>query len=96
LPDEFFPVVSALFPRPFFALELHTPVSEVQPQGGSLPTDPDDLLTTSQAARWLDLSARRVAQLADAGSLPCQRNPLGRLFKVSDVLALAKERAAKN
>jgi hypothetical protein len=59
-----------------------------------MSTDTDDWLSTSQIARWLDLSSRRVAQLADEGILPCQRSPLGRLFRVSDVLALAKERAA--
>jgi hypothetical protein len=42
----------------------------------------------------LRLSSARVIQLANAGSLPALRTPIGRLFMVDAVERLALERAA--
>ena len=39
-----------------------------------------ELLSPSQAARILDVSAKRVVQLCDAKRLPCERTTLGRLI----------------
>ncbi len=51
-------------------------------------------LSTSEAANMLRLSSARVIQLANAGSLPALRTPIGRLFMTGDVERLALERAA--
>jgi len=40
----------------------------------------DRYFSTSQTARVLGLSSRRVNQLSDAGQLACVRTPIGRLF----------------
>lgn len=52
-------------------------------------------LTTSQAARTLNLSPQRIDQLAKEGQLPFTSTPLGRLFHVRAVEALKAEREAK-
>jgi excisionase family DNA binding protein len=53
------------------------------------------LLTRGQAATRLGISPERVRQLTIDGRLPCTQTPLGRLYKLSDVEALAHERASK-
>jgi excisionase family DNA binding protein len=56
--------------------------------------DPDDLMTPSDAARILGLSADSVRVLSDSGRLPALRTVSGRrLFRRSDVDRLAAERA---
>ena len=56
--------------------------------------DPDDLMTPSDAARVLGLSADSVRVLSDSGRLPAMRTISGRrLFRRSDVDRLAAERA---
>jgi excisionase family DNA binding protein len=57
-----------------------------------MPKPHEPMLSSSQAARLLEVSSERVRQLADAGKLPCERTPLGRLFDRADVEALAAER----
>lgn len=52
--------------------------------------DPE-LLTRTQAARLLNRSAVRVHQLGQEGRLPFVQTPLGRLYRTSDVQALARE-----
>jgi excisionase family DNA binding protein len=54
----------------------------------------DTMLTRGQVAALLGLSPERVRQLAAAGTLPSQRTPLGRLFRLSDVEAYAASRHA--
>lgn len=55
---------------------------------------PDDLLTPSDAARVLGLSADSVRVLSDNGRLPSMRTVSGRrLFRRSDVDRLAIARA---
>ena len=55
---------------------------------------PDDLLTPSDAARVLGLSADSVRVLSDNGRLPSMRTVSGRrLFRRSDVDRLAVQRA---
>ena len=55
---------------------------------------PDDLLTPSDAARVLGLSADSVRVLSDNGRLPSMRTVSGRrLFRRSDVDRLAIQRA---
>jgi excisionase family DNA binding protein len=57
-------------------------------------TNPDDLLTPSDAARVLGLSADSVRVLSDNGRLPSMRTVSGRrLFRRSDVDRLAIQRA---
>jgi excisionase family DNA binding protein len=57
-------------------------------------TSPDDLLTPSDAARVLGLSADSVRVLSDNGRLPSMRTVSGRrLFRRSDVDRLAIARA---
>jgi len=57
-------------------------------------TNPDDLLTPSDAARVLGLSADSVRVLSDNGRLPSMRTVSGRrLFRRSDVDRLAVQRA---
>jgi hypothetical protein len=53
-------------------------------------------LTTSQAARWLGLSAERVRQLSDRGDLACQRTPLGRLYEPDELVRFAAARNVTN
>ena len=56
--------------------------------------NPDDLLTPSDAARVLGLSADSVRVLSDNGRLPSMRTVSGRrLFRRSDVDQLAIRRA---
>lgn len=57
-------------------------------------TDPNDLMTPSDAARILGLSADSVRVLSDSGRLPGLRTVSGRrLFRRGDVDRLAAERA---
>jgi hypothetical protein len=52
-----------------------------------------ELLTASQVARRLGLSAERIRQLARAGRLqPAQRSPLGQLWAADAVEAFAATR----
>jgi excisionase family DNA binding protein len=63
----------------------------------NLPTasDPNDLLTPSDAARVLGLSPDSVRVLSDSGRLPALRTVSGRrLFRRGDVDRLAADRAA--
>lgn len=53
------------------------------------------LLTTSDVARLLGVSADRVRQLARMGQLPYSRTPYGRLFDAATVRA-AHERYQAN
>ena len=56
--------------------------------------DPNDLLTPSDAARVLGLSADSVRVLSDSGRLPAMRTVSGRrLFRRGDVDRLALQRA---
>jgi excisionase family DNA binding protein len=56
--------------------------------------DPNDLLTPSDAARVLGLSADSVRVLSDSGRLPAMRTISGRrLFRRMDVDRLALQRA---
>jgi excisionase family DNA binding protein len=56
--------------------------------------DPNDLLTPSDAARVLGLSADSVRVLSDTGRLPSMRTVSGRrLFRRIDVDRLALQRA---
>jgi excisionase family DNA binding protein len=56
--------------------------------------DPNDLLTPSDAARVLGLSADSVRVLSDNGRLPAMRTVSGRrLFRRGDVDRLALQRA---
>lgn len=50
-------------------------------------------LTPTAAARRLGLSVQRLSQIARAGRLPHVSTPLGRLYPVAAVDALAAERA---
>ncbi len=57
-------------------------------------TDPNDLMTPSDAARILGLSADSVRVLSDSGRLPAMRTVSGRrLFRREDVDRLAAQRA---
>ena len=57
-------------------------------------SNPDDLMTPSDAARVLGLSADSVRILSDSGRLPALRTVSGRrLFRRGDVDRLAAERA---
>jgi excisionase family DNA binding protein len=57
-------------------------------------TSPNDLMTPSDAARVLGLSADSVRVLSDSGRLPAMRTVSGRrLFRRGDVDRLAAERA---
>ena len=56
-------------------------------------TAPDDLLNTSDAARFLGVSADWVRDLSNKGRIPAMRTSAGhRLFKRSDLEKLAAER----
>ena len=50
------------------------------------------MLTTSQAARVLDVSAERIRQFAAQGALKSTATPLGKLYDPADVHRLAEER----
>jgi excisionase family DNA binding protein len=52
-------------------------------------------LTRGQVAARLGISPERVRQLTIDGRLPCTHTPLGRLYKLSDVEALAHERGTR-
>jgi excisionase family DNA binding protein len=52
-------------------------------------------LTRGQVATRLGISPERVRQLTFDGRLPCTQTPLGRLYKLSDVEALAHERRTR-
>jgi excisionase family DNA binding protein len=52
-------------------------------------------LTTSQAARRLGLSAERVRQLSDKGTLRCRRTPLGRLYDPAELALFAARRTER-
>jgi len=55
-------------------------------------TNPDDLLTSAEAGRIIDRSARTIQRLIEAGTLPCVRQLPGPngpyLIRRSDVEAL--------
>ena len=56
--------------------------------------DPDELMTPSDAAHVLGLSADSVRAMSDSGRLPTLRTVSGRrLFRRGDVEKLADERA---
>jgi hypothetical protein len=59
---------------------------------GAWRTDSAVMLTTSQTAARLQLSADRVRQLERTKQLRAEWSPLGRLFAESDVDRLAEER----
>jgi len=52
-------------------------------------------LTRGQVATRLEISPERVRQLTIAGRLPYTETPLGRLYRDSDVQALARERETR-
>lgn len=53
-------------------------------------------ITTSQVARILNLSTKRVYQLIDRGVIePAERTPLGMLFDRAVIEELAAQRAAE-
>ena len=59
-------------------------------------TTPSNLLTTSAAARILDLTSESVRQYERQGKLPAIRTESGmRLFQRADVERFAKARAAR-
>jgi hypothetical protein len=60
-----------------------------------MPTlvDLDGLVSLSEAGRELGVSADRVRQLADEGTLPVYWSPLGRLVPADAVRALAEKRS---
>jgi excisionase family DNA binding protein len=65
-----------------------------KPEVTTMLLDPNDLLTPSDAARVLGLSADSVRVLSDNGRLPGMRTVGGRrLFRRADVDRLAIERA---
>lgn len=56
--------------------------------------NPEELMTPSEAARVLGVSADSVRDFSDAGKLPTLRTVSGRrLFRRGDVERLASERA---
>jgi excisionase family DNA binding protein len=66
----------------------------VKPETQETATSPNDLMTPSDAARVLGLSADSVRVLGDTGRLPALRTVSGRrLFRRGDVEHLAAERA---
>ena len=67
------------------------------PMNQTSSPDPNDLMTPSDAARVLGLSADSVRVLSDSGRLPAMRTVSGRrLFRRGDVDRLAAERAQQN
>jgi excisionase family DNA binding protein len=59
--------------------------------------DPNDLMTPTDAALVLGVSADSVRTYADTDKLPCLRTVTGRrLFKRSDVEALRVQRETKS
>jgi excisionase family DNA binding protein len=68
--------------------------SNPAPGLGHAAPNPDDLMTPSDAARVLGLSADSVRVLSDSGRLPAMRTVSGRrLFRRADVDRLAADRA---
>lgn len=64
--------------------------------GGRDGEDPNDLLTPSEAAKLLGVSADTVRLYADAGKLSTLRTQSGRrFFRRVDVERLASDRAKK-
>lgn len=57
-----------------------------------MDSDITDLLSVSEAAQRLHLSAQRVRVLADLGRLPCVWTSLGRLFEPEVVEQFAATR----
>ena len=58
--------------------------------------DPEELMTPTEAAHVLGLSADAVRSLSDAGRLPTRRTVGGRrLFRRADVEELARERGKR-
>ncbi len=55
----------------------------------------DDFLGSSAAARKLGISPRYLLQLADRGTIPCVRTPVGRLFAPEDLEKAAQERESR-
>jgi len=53
---------------------------------------PTDTMSPSEAARALGLSKTQVLRLADAGTIPAVRTPLGRLLDSAAVRKLAEQR----
>jgi excisionase family DNA binding protein len=74
---------------------MNQPINQTHSLSHSPPTpDPEDLMTPSDAARVLGLSADSVRVLSDSGRLPAMRTVSGRrLFRRGDVDRLAAERA---
>ncbi len=59
-----------------------------------MATDITKLITTSRAARILDMSENNVRLLTNSGELPCIRTAGGRLFDPDEVEAFKESRAA--
>jgi len=59
---------------------------------GPVPTESRGLLSTSAAAKYLVMSRARLAQLADAGEVPCIHRPgeQARWFRPADLDAYAE------
>jgi len=56
----------------------------------------DVLLTAKHAAKVLDLSGRRITELARAGQLPHTRDSIGRrLYRVSELRRFQEQRQAR-
>lgn len=51
-----------------------------------------ELITTGEAARLLGVSRQHVVDLCDRGLMPCERTPVHRRLRRSDVEALRKPR----
>lgn len=63
-------------------------------RGGGGQGDPDELMTPTEAARVLGVSADTVRFYADAGKLHALRTPTGRrFFRRGDVNRFAAERS---
>ena len=54
---------------------------------------PTKRLTTSMAARMLELSENSVRNLADRGQLPCERIGRLRVFDLADIVRVRMARA---
>jgi hypothetical protein len=72
--------------------EILTPIERCY--GGCMVNAPviDERISTSAAARLLEVSENSIRHLADRGELPCVRVGLFRTFCVADVLKLRAER----
>ncbi len=60
----------------------------------TIQSDVDALLSPTQAAQLLGLSAQRLRQLSDEGRVPVVRTALGRLYGRADIEALIEMRSA--